>query len=103
MKQQDSQVQHLYKCIVQHLQAKLILCVYIKLKYPSTECYTDNQQVKEYIIRAKAWRNRLWPKSQRGSGRPSSYLISLLVLKAYENQQARHSRYQPSSRDVAQR
>ena len=46
-------------------------------------------KVKEYIVRAKAWRNRLWPKSEGGRGRPSSYLISLLVLRAYENQQSR--------------
>ncbi len=39
-------------------------------------------QVKELIKRAKAWRNKVWvgldvPK-------PKSYLISLLVLNAYE-------------------
>ena len=41
-------------------------------------------QVKEFISRAKAWRNKVWPKSTGGSGRPKSYLISLLVLRAYE-------------------
>ena len=39
--------------------------------------------MKEYIRRAKAWRNREWMGSNEG--RPSSYLISLLVVKAYEN------------------
>ena len=38
--------------------------------------------MKEYIRRAKAWRNREWMGSTKG--RPSSYLISLLVVKAYE-------------------
>ena len=58
-------------------------------------------KVKEYIVRAKAWRNRLWPKSEGGRGRPSSYLISLLVLRAYENQQSR--RYTGYSHNEARR
>ena len=41
-------------------------------------------KAKEYIRRAKAWRNKMWPKEQGGAGKPSSYLMSLLVLKAYE-------------------
>jgi len=41
-------------------------------------------QVKEFIRRAKAWRNRVWSKGAGGTGRPKSYLISLLVLRAYE-------------------
>ena len=45
-------------------------------------------QVKEYIARAKAWRNRLLPKSSVGRRSPSSFLISLLVLRAYENQKS---------------
>ena len=40
------------------------------------------KQVKEYIRRAKAWRNRMWANG--GEGKPSSYLMSLLVLEAYE-------------------
>ena len=39
--------------------------------------------MKEYIRRAKAWRNREWMRSNEG--RPKSYLISLLVVKACEN------------------
>jgi hypothetical protein len=39
-------------------------------------------EAKEYIRRAKAWRNRVWSIDK--IGRPSSYLISLLVVKAYE-------------------
>nr|CAC82934.1 putative (2-5)A-2 synthetase [Suberites domuncula] len=50
-------------------------------------------KVKELITRAKAWRNRLWPKSEGGRGRPSSFLISLLVLRAYENQENQRSGY----------
>ena len=46
--------------------------------------YCDFVQVKEYIRRAKAWRNRMWPQDEGGEGKPSSYLMSLLVLKAYE-------------------
>ncbi|XP_064392079.1 uncharacterized protein LOC135339747 isoform X1 [Halichondria panicea] len=46
-----------------------------------------DQKVKVYIVRAKAWRNRLLPKSRVGRRSPSSFLISLLVLRAYENQQ----------------
>lgn len=38
-------------------------------------------EVKEYIRRAKIWRNTHWEKGERG--RPSSYLMSLLVLKAF--------------------
>lgn len=37
---------------------------------------------KEYIRRAKSWRNSVWRSSQ--IGKPSSYLISLLVVEAYE-------------------
>ncbi len=40
-------------------------------------------QVKEFIKRAKAWRNKKWSHSH--VGKPKSYFLSLLVLKAYEN------------------
>lgn len=40
-------------------------------------------QVLEYIRRAKAWRNNTWNDDE--SGRPSSYMVELLVIKAYEN------------------
>ena len=39
--------------------------------------------MKEYIRRAKAWRNEKWPKGQVGTGRPKSFLLSLLVADAY--------------------
>ena len=41
-------------------------------------------QVKEYARKAKEWRNEQWPEGSSGSGRPSSYLMSLLVVMAYE-------------------
>ena len=40
-------------------------------------------QALEYIRRAKAWRNNAWDDDE--SGQPSSYLVELLVIKAYEN------------------
>ena len=40
-------------------------------------------QVLEYIKRAKAWRNNAWNDDE--SGRPSSYLMEVLVIKAYED------------------
>lgn len=40
-------------------------------------------QVKEFSRRAKKWRNEYWPKGGSGEGRPSSYLMSLLVALAY--------------------
>ena len=43
------------------------------------------KQVKEYIKRFKAWRNRHWPKGKDAIGRPKSYLLSLLVIKAYND------------------
>uniref|UniRef100_A0A1X7V266 2'-5'-oligoadenylate synthetase 1 domain-containing protein n=1 Tax=Amphimedon queenslandica TaxID=400682 RepID=A0A1X7V266_AMPQE len=41
-------------------------------------------EVKEYIKRFKAWRNLHWPKGQDAVGRPKSYLLGLLMIKAYE-------------------
>ena len=38
--------------------------------------------MKEYIRRAKAWRNEVWGKNKEG--KPKSYLLSLLVVKACE-------------------
>ncbi len=43
----------------------------------------------EFIRRAKAWREQKWPRCTGGVGRPSSYLLSLLVIKAYETAQKR--------------
>ncbi|MCG8621465.1 MAG: hypothetical protein MJE68_05610 [Proteobacteria bacterium] len=43
-------------------------------------------QIKDFSKRAKKWRNDTWPKDSYygGEGRPSSYLMSLLVVLAYE-------------------
>ena len=51
--------------------------------YTHTHTHTHTQ-VKEFAKRAKAWRNKKWPKSAGGKGRPKSYLICLLVLRAHE-------------------
>ncbi|XP_064392628.1 2'-5'-oligoadenylate synthase 1-like isoform X1 [Halichondria panicea] len=40
---------------------------------------------REFIRRAKAWRALKWRQCTGGRGRPSSYLLSLLVIHAYEN------------------
>ena len=42
---------------------------------------------RELIKRAKAWRDHMWPRGSGGTGRPSSYLISLLVARAFEKSQ----------------
>jgi len=44
-----------------------------------------NDQVMEYIRQIKAWRNRMWDDRRLNDGRPKSYLLELLVIKAYEN------------------
>ena len=59
-------------------------------------------QVKEFIRRAKAWRNKKWPKNERCYGRPKSYFLSVLVLRAYENAVAALGRY-ASTRAMADR
>ena len=41
-------------------------------------------QVKQYIKRAKNWRNEVWPKKQNGDGRPKSILIGVLIIEAYK-------------------
>ncbi len=40
---------------------------------------------REFIQRAKVWREIKWPPCTEVKGRPSDYLLSLLVLKAYED------------------
>ena len=40
-------------------------------------------QVKNHIRQAKKWRDDMWPADEGGEGRPSSYLISLLAIKAF--------------------
>ena len=37
----------------------------------------------DYIKKVKAWRNTMW--DDQAEGRPKSYLIELLVIKAYED------------------
>lgn len=44
----------------------------------------QDEKARELIRRAKAWRDGEWPEGERCIGRPKSYLISLLVVKAYE-------------------
>ena len=61
------------------MQLYIILPVYI----------TNIQDIKEYIRRAKAWMNREWGRSK--TGKPKSYLMSLLVVRAYENAQRQGS------------
>ena len=39
-------------------------------------------QAKEFIKRAKAWRNKKWEGGHEG--RPKSYLLSVIVLRAHE-------------------
>jgi hypothetical protein len=48
----------------------------------------QDQIVKVYICRAKAWRNRVW--GARKEGKPKSYLLSLLVVRAYETSDKRN-------------
>lgn len=43
----------------------------------------QKNEVKELIKRAKAWRNTKWA-SKHTPGKPKSYLISVLVLRAFE-------------------
>ena len=41
-------------------------------------------QVKEFIKRAKAWRNDTWETQRLSEGKPKSYLLSCIVLRGYE-------------------
>lgn len=41
-------------------------------------------QAKEFVMRAKAWRNSEWRKEKSLTGRPKSYLMTILVVRAYE-------------------
>ena len=55
-------------------------------------------QVKEFIRRAKAWRNcQEWGDR----GKPKSYLLSVLVLKAYQISRTNLPRSDPSTREIA--
>lgn len=50
-------------------------------------------QVKEYIKRFKAWRNQNWPKGGDTRGRPKSYLLGLLMVRAYEKSRFKSEAY----------
>ena len=39
--------------------------------------------MREYIRRAKKWRNEIWPTKNNSDGRPKSILMGLLVVEAY--------------------
>ena len=41
-------------------------------------------QVHGYIQYMNAWRNVIWDEEQATKGKPTSYLIALLIIKAYE-------------------
>ena len=41
-------------------------------------------QVHSYIQYMIAWRNVIWDEEQTTGGKPTSYLIALLIIKAYE-------------------
>ena len=54
--------------------------------------------MKEFIKRAKAWRNgQKWGDR----GKPKSYLLSVLVLRAYEISRTKLPRSDPSTREIA--
>lgn len=44
---------------------------------------------QEFVRRALAWRDQRWSRSTGGQGRPSTYLLTLLVLKAHEDARKR--------------
>ena len=50
------------------------------------------QQVKDFVRKAKEWRNGVWPKDRDTAGRPKSYLLGLLVAYAYEESGAEGTR-----------
>lgn len=56
----------------------------ISLVYDMVMMRHISLQVKEFIRKAKKWRNEEWPSGGRVTGRPSSYLLSLLVVVAYD-------------------
>nr|CAO00531.1 (2-5)A synthetase [Lubomirskia baikalensis] len=43
-----------------------------------------NDEAKELIRRAKAWRNEIWDERPASGGKPKSYFLSLLVFYAYK-------------------
>lgn len=57
-------------------------------KYQRDFIKEQHQRVHELIRRAKAWRNVTWGTS--GDGRPKSYLVSLLVITAYDRTSNKH-------------
>ena len=69
---------------------KVFLIRYLN-KSAAEYCQLNNPpfKAKEYIRRAKAWRNIHFAAN---GGRPSSYLMSLLVVRAYENATVHYDR-----------
>ena len=55
----------------------------MKLVFPNKLIFYFPYKVKEYIKRAKSWRNRCWPTERPGTGRPKSFLLGLLVAEGY--------------------
>nr|ADW54557.1 OAS1Aa transcript 2 [Geodia barretti] len=49
--------------------------------------------VKNYIRQAKKWRDDAWPEAEGGEGRPSSYLITLLVIMAFNIAKSRRGSF----------
>eukprot|EP00731_Ephydatia_muelleri_P000640 Em0001g640a len=56
-----------------------------------------DDEAKELIKRAKAWRNKTWKEHILSGGRPKSYFLSLLVFYAYRKVKLMH----PYVTDVA--
>ena len=52
-------------------------------------CLQTQNFRREFIRRAKAWRDLKWPRNTSGMGRPKTYLLSVLVLYAYDSAQKR--------------
>lgn len=80
-------VYNIISCKVFHI---LFMCLIYKCMHICTSLVTISQSkdlCRDLIKRAKAWRNHTWPRGSGGTGRPSSYLVSLLVAKAFENSQ----------------
>lgn len=52
--------------------------------FPCVDLYQEKDRQGEYIRRALAWRDKMWQREGAQQGRPSSYLLTLLVVRAYE-------------------
>ena len=70
LRQQPSQVRNQYN----------VMTTVARIPPPPSQDYRQ-----EFVRRALAWRDQKWSLSTGGQGRPSSYLLTLLVLKAHED------------------